>query len=35
MRGKLTGAGITANGIYMVVAAYAKKTGIEVRLRRP
>lgn len=30
LRGKLTGAGITANGIYAVVAAYAKKAGIEV-----
>jgi site-specific recombinase XerD len=30
LRGKLTGAGIMANGIYKVVAAYAKKAGIEV-----
>lgn len=30
LRGKLTGAGITANGIYTVVAAYAKKALIEV-----
>lgn len=30
LRGKLTGAGITANGIYTVVATYAKKAGIEV-----
>ncbi len=30
LRGKLTGAGITANGIYTVVTAYAKKAGIEV-----
>lgn len=28
LRGKLTGAGITANGIYTVVAAYAKKAGL-------
>lgn len=30
LRGKLTGAGITANGIYAVVTAWAKKAGIEV-----
>ncbi len=30
LRGKLTSAGITANGIYTVVAAYAKKAGIEL-----
>ncbi|MGX0957693.1 integrase [Pseudomonas viridiflava] len=30
LRGKRTGAGITASGIYSVVAAYAKKAGIEV-----
>ncbi|KPX77010.1 hypothetical protein ALO84_200040 [Pseudomonas syringae pv. maculicola] len=30
LRGKLTGAGITANGIYTVVTAYAKEAGIEV-----
>ena len=30
LRGKLTGAGITAYGIYTVVAAYAKTVGIEV-----
>ena len=30
LRGKLTGAGITAHGIYTVVTAYAKKAGIEV-----
>ncbi|EKG35852.1 site-specific recombinase, phage integrase [Pseudomonas syringae pv. avellanae str. ISPaVe037] len=30
LRGKLTGAGITAYGIYAVVTAYAKKAGIEV-----
>lgn len=30
LRGKLTGGGITANWIYTVVTAYAKKAGIEV-----
>jgi hypothetical protein len=30
LRGKLTGAGITANAIYTVVSAYAKKAAIEV-----
>jgi site-specific recombinase XerD len=30
LRGELTGAGITANSIYTVVTAYAKKAGIEV-----
>ena len=30
LRGKLTGAGITVNGIYTVVTAWAKKAGIEV-----
>lgn len=30
LRGKQTGAGITANGIYTVVGDYAKKVGIEV-----
>ncbi|EFW77351.1 hypothetical protein ALQ03_200019 [Pseudomonas savastanoi pv. glycinea] len=30
LRGKSTGAGVSANGIYTVVEAYAKKAGIEV-----
>jgi site-specific recombinase XerD len=30
LRGKLTAAGITANGIYTVVAAYANMAGIQV-----
>ncbi|MFA0965252.1 tyrosine-type recombinase/integrase [Pseudomonas amygdali] len=30
LRGKPTGAGVSANGIYTVVEAYAKKAGIEV-----
>ncbi|MBI6746888.1 tyrosine-type recombinase/integrase, partial [Pseudomonas syringae] len=30
LRGTTTGAGITANGIYTVVEAYAKKAGIVV-----
>ncbi|RMR14237.1 Phage integrase family site specific recombinase [Pseudomonas amygdali pv. ulmi] len=30
LRGKSTGAGVSANGIYTVVAAYAKMAGIEV-----
>ena len=30
LRGRQTGAGVTANGIYTLVEAYAKKAGIEV-----
>ncbi|RMS19724.1 SAM-like protein, partial [Pseudomonas coronafaciens pv. garcae] len=30
LRGRLTGAGITANGIYTVVEAYVKKAGVQV-----
>ncbi|MNP48998.1 Tyrosine recombinase XerD [compost metagenome] len=30
MRGRLTGFGITANGIYALVGVYAKRAGIEV-----
>jgi integrase len=30
LRGKPTGAGVSANGIYTVVEAYAKKAGIQV-----